>query len=58
VPNYTLVELVRDAYLTQARAFLISFVGAIASVGLLTLIISGIIAIVKRRSAQNAEMVQ
>jgi hypothetical protein len=58
VPNYTLVELIRDAYLTQARAFLISFVGAIASVGLLTLIISGIIAIVKRRSAQNAEMVQ
>jgi signal transduction histidine kinase len=58
VPNYTLVELVRDAYLTQARAFLISFVGAITSVGLLTLIISGIIAIVKRRSAQNAEMVQ
>jgi len=58
VPDYTLVELVRDAYLTQARAFLVSFVGAIAIVGLLMLVISGIITIVKRRSAQNAKMVQ
>lgn len=58
VPDYTLVELVRDAYLTQARVFLVSCVGAIANVGLAMLITSGTIAIVKRRSAQNAETAQ
>ena len=58
VPGFTLVELVRNAYLTQARAFLISFVGAAVSIGLPMLIISGIITVVKRRATQSTEMAQ
>ena len=56
VPDSTLAELVRDAYLTQARAFLISFVGAAVSIGLPMLVISGIIAIIQRRSVQDVEI--
>ncbi len=48
-PVYTLVELVRDAYLAQARVFVISFVVAIALIGLQTLVFGGIMTIVKRR---------
>jgi hypothetical protein len=56
VPDFTLVELVRDAYLAQARTFLISFVGAAVSIGLPMLVISGIIAIIQRRSVQDVEI--
>jgi hypothetical protein len=55
LPNYTLVELVHNTYLTQARAFLISFVVAIVIAGLLILITSSAIAIVKGYLAQNAK---
>jgi signal transduction histidine kinase len=58
VPNYTLVELVHAAYLTQARAFLIVIVVAIVNIGLTMLITSGIIAIEKRRSARTTETAQ
>jgi hypothetical protein len=55
VQSFTLVEFVHEVYLTQARAFLISFVGALASVGLPLLIFSGIMAATGRRSALRAE---
>jgi hypothetical protein len=48
--NYTLIELVRGVYLAQARVFLVSFVAAIALVGLRMLVFSGIMAISKRRA--------
>jgi hypothetical protein len=55
VLSFTLVEFVRSVYLAQARAFLISFVGALASVGLPMLIVSGIMAATGPRSARSAE---
>jgi signal transduction histidine kinase len=58
VESFTLVELVRDVYLTQARAFLISLVGALASVGLPMLIISGIMAATGRHSTRSAERLE
>ena len=58
VPSFTLVEFVHDVYLTQARAFLISVVGALASVGLPMLIISGIMATTGRQSARSAERME
>lgn len=58
VPDYTLAELVRNVYLTQARTFLASLVGAITIVGLLMLINSGAIVIAKRRSPQNLETME
>jgi hypothetical protein len=43
--EFTLVELVRYVYLNQASSFLATFVAATAVIGLLTLLISGIMAI-------------
>jgi hypothetical protein len=44
-PGYSLIDLVQNAYLAQARIGLLVFVGAVASVGLITLIVSGLSAI-------------
>jgi len=55
VESFTLVEFVHGMYLTQARAFLVSFVGALAGVGLPMLIISGIMAATGRPSAWSSE---
>jgi hypothetical protein len=51
--EFTLIELVRDVYLAQARAFLITFVAAAVLVGLLTLIASGIVAVPQQLSDQS-----
>lgn len=51
--EFTLVERVRDVYLMQARACLITFVAAAATVGLLTLIASGIAAIPEQLAARD-----
>jgi hypothetical protein len=53
-PDFTLTELVRDAYLTQGRISLIALVGSVATIGLLMVTISGIIVIIRRRLAQDA----
>jgi hypothetical protein len=53
-PALTTVELVRDAYLVQARLALVMLVGGVSAVGLLMLIISGIIAFVKHRVSRNS----
>jgi signal transduction histidine kinase len=53
--EFTLAELVRDVYLAQASALLTAFVAATAVIGLLTLIISGIMALPAQLVAQNAE---
>ncbi len=58
VQEFTMVELVSDVYLAQARAFIVSFVATTAIIGLLTLIITGIAALPEQLSAQNAEAVQ
>jgi hypothetical protein len=52
-PNFTMADLVRDAYLTQGRLALIMIVGGVAAVGLLTLAINGIIAIIKGTAKLN-----
>ena len=51
--EFTLIELVRDVYLAQARAFLITFVAAAVLVGLLTLLASGIVAVPQQLSDQS-----
>jgi hypothetical protein len=51
--EFTLVALVRNVYLMQARACLITFVAAAATVGLLTLIVSGIVAIPGQLAARD-----
>jgi signal transduction histidine kinase len=51
--DFTLVALVRNVYLMQARACLITFVVAAATVGLLTLIASGIVAIPEQLAARD-----
>ena len=56
--EFTPVELVRDVYLTQASAFLTTLVAATAAIGLLTLIVSGIMAIPEQLAAQNATAAQ
>ena len=56
--EFTLVDLVRNVYLDQASAFLATFVAATAIIGLLTLIISGIIAIPEQLAAQSAQEVR
>jgi hypothetical protein len=48
-PSYTLVELVQNAYLAQASALLISFLVAAVILGLLMLVISGRMALGRRR---------
>ena len=53
--EFTLVELVRDVYLAQASAFVITFVAAAVVVGLLTLIVSGMVSIPEQLTAQGAE---
>ena len=53
--EFTLADLVRNVYLAQARAFLITVVVAAAAVELLTLIASGIVAIPQQLSDRNAE---
>jgi hypothetical protein len=58
VPSFTLAEFVHDVYLTQGRAFLVSFVGALASVGLPMLVISGIMAATGRHSARSAKRME
>jgi hypothetical protein len=52
-PGFTLIELVRDVYVTHARVFMISFVGATVGIGLPALVISGIITLAKRRLTQS-----
>jgi hypothetical protein len=52
--EFTLVELVRDVYLTQASAFLTTLVAATATIGLLTIIVSGIMAILEQLAARSA----
>jgi hypothetical protein len=49
-----LVDLIRDAYLTQGRISLVALVGGVATIGLLMVAISGIIAVTRRRLAQDA----
>jgi signal transduction histidine kinase len=46
--EFTLVELVRSVYLNQASGFLTAFVVAVAAVGLLALLVSGITALSER----------
>jgi hypothetical protein len=58
VPDFTPADLVRDAYSTQAQAFLLVFVGAAALVGLLILIPSIQDAIARRRSSPRAVIVR
>jgi hypothetical protein len=53
--EFTLVELVRNVYLAQASAFVITFVAAAVAVGLLTLIVSGVISIPEQLAARGAE---
>jgi hypothetical protein len=48
-PSYTPVELVQNAYLAQASALLISFLVAAVILGLLMLVISGRMALGRRR---------
>lgn len=52
-PSPAMIELVRDAYLIQARLAVIMLVGGVAAVGLLMLAISGIIAFVKYRISRE-----
>ena len=52
-PDLALAELVRDAYLTQGRISLVALVGAVATIGLLMVAISGIIAVIRRRLVQD-----
>ncbi len=58
VPDFTSADLVRDAYSTQAQAFLLVFAGAAALVGLLLLIASIQDAIARRRSRPRAVTVR
>ena len=51
--EFTLAELVRNVYLTQARAFLTTFVAAAAIIGILVLVASGITAIPEQISGRN-----
>jgi len=53
--EYTLVDLVRGAYMTQVTAALLTFVGASIIVGLLLAIIGGRMVLTSRRDAQGAE---
>lgn len=53
VPGPTMAELVRDAYLAQARLALIMLAGGVAAVGLLMLAISGIIVFIKHRVSRD-----
>jgi hypothetical protein len=49
----TMVDLVRDAYLTQARLALAMFVGGAVAVGLLMLVINGIIGFINYRVSRD-----
>jgi signal transduction histidine kinase len=53
LPGLTMAELVRDAYLAQARLALIMLVGGVAAIGLLMLAISGIIAFTKYQVSKD-----
>jgi hypothetical protein len=48
-PDFTLVQLIRHVYLAQGRAAVVVLVGAVATVGLLLLAISGIMALMRHR---------
>jgi hypothetical protein len=52
-PDFTMIQLVRDAYLAQGRVAIVMLVGAVATVGLLMLAISGIIAFTKHRISRD-----
>jgi signal transduction histidine kinase len=54
VPGFSMADLVRDAYLAQARLAVIMLVGSVVAVGLLMLAISGIIAFVKHRISKDS----
>jgi hypothetical protein len=52
-PDFTMIQLVRDAYLAQGRVAIVMLVGAVATVGLLMLAISGIITLTKHRVSKD-----
>jgi hypothetical protein len=53
IPDFTMADLVRNAYLVQARLAVIMLVGSVVTVGLLMLVISGIIAFTKYRISRD-----